>query len=488
MKFSIVIPAFNEENYLPRCLESLKKQDYQGTFEIIVVDNNSTDRTKEIAASHGAKVVSELRKGVCFARQRGTEAATGEIIISTDADCLFSRNWLSEINKAFELDQNIIGVAGPCEYIAKPRWGKWWTRLLFGLVNIFYRPSGKVIYFSATNFAFKKESWRSIGGYNTGLTQGGDEYDLLKRFKKIGRLAYLHNNKIFTSPRRLKSGILYSIFSLVYYYLADYFLGSYFFGKSVTGSQPDFRKEKVIFGSRIFFIKYLSIFVVFGLAVYYLFFSPTSQVFGKVVYHIHNHEKLIALTFDDGPNEPYTSEIIDILDEYKIKGTFFEVGKNIERYPATTRRLFQEGHVIGNHSFSHSLKKPLTQPFFSSEIDKTQTIIYNLTGQEPALFRPPWFLRDPLMLHTAKKENLEVVTGTFGSNFEVFQPDYGDIANSVLHKVRPGQIIVLHDGYNASGAKREQTVQALTIIIPRLLAEGYHFVTVPDLLGSQPYQ
>jgi peptidoglycan/xylan/chitin deacetylase (PgdA/CDA1 family)/GT2 family glycosyltransferase len=486
---SLVIPAYNEEKYLPRCLKSLKDQDFRGTYEIIVVDNKSTDKTKEVAESQGVKVIFEPRRGVCFARQRGTGEAAGEIVVSTDADCFFPKNWLSSIYQSFQKDQKIIGVLGPCEYTPKPIWGKWWTKLLFGLVNSIYRLSGKIIYPSATNFAFKKKAWLSAGGYNTNLTQGGDEYDLLRKLKDKGPIVYLRDNKVLTSPRRLKRGLFYSIFlSLIYYYFVDYFIGYHFFGKSLTGPQPAFRQERAVSNGRISLIQFLSGFAVFGLVIYYLFFSSTSQVFGKVIYGTKNQEKLIALTFDDGPNEPYTSQIVDILDKYQIKGTFFEVGENIELYPAITYRIFKEGHIIGNHSYSHSFKKPLLQPSYNDEIKKTQAIIYGLTGKKPALFRPPWFFRDPLMLHTAKKYNLEVITGTFGSNLEVFQPGYDEIAEAAINKIKSGQILVLHDGYNAKGASREETVQALEIIIPRLLKEGYRFVTVPELLHVRPYQ
>ena len=102
VKYSVVIPCFNEENYLKRTIKSLQSQDYKGNFEIIVVDNNSTDNTAIIAKRLGVRVISEKNPGVCFARQKGTLSASGSIVISTDADTVFKKNWLSKIDKKFE--------------------------------------------------------------------------------------------------------------------------------------------------------------------------------------------------------------------------------------------------------------------------------------------------------------------------------------------------------------------------------------------------
>jgi len=327
-----------------------------------------------------------------------------------------------------------------------------------------------------------------IGGYNTKLTQGDDENYLLKKFVKKGGVIYSKNNKVISSSRRLKHGTIYGLFViLLYYYFFDYFIASRFTNRSITGPYPATREEKLQ-NSRHFVKKSFLFFIFIGALIYYLFFSSNSQVFGKVVSSVKGQEKIIALTFDDGPNEPYTSEIANVLDSYNIKGTFFEVGQNIEKYPKTTARLFEKGHVIANHSYSHSLKKPIVRPFFNDEIEKTQQIIYKITGKKPRLFRPPWLFRDPLMLKTANQYNLVVVTGRFGSDFEVFQPDYKKIAESAIEKAKPGMIFIFHDGYNSKGASRKETVMALKIIIPELINEGYDFVTVPELLSIEPYQ
>ena len=238
-RYSVVVPAFNEQAYLGGCLTSLAAQDYPGTFEIIVVDNGSDDDTAVIAATAGATVVFEPEHGVCQARQRGTEAARGEIVISTDADTTFSPGWLSAIDMAFARHPGAVAVAGPCEFVAAPGWAVLYPKLLFGAVNLIKRTTGRVAYVSATNFAFRKSVWT---GYDTRLTQGGDELDLLRRLQARGEVIFDNSNPTRTSSRRLDQGLLYNIAVTFFYY---YFLGyalNRAFGRPVLGMAPPFRR------------------------------------------------------------------------------------------------------------------------------------------------------------------------------------------------------------------------------------------------------
>jgi glycosyltransferase involved in cell wall biosynthesis len=114
---TIVVPAFNESELLPACLRSLAKQDFQGSVEVIVVDNGSTDDTADVAREFGARVVVEHVKGVCPARQRGTESAQGEIIVSTDSDTTFAPDWLRRIDDTFASDPAIVLVGGPVAFV-----------------------------------------------------------------------------------------------------------------------------------------------------------------------------------------------------------------------------------------------------------------------------------------------------------------------------------------------------------------------------------
>jgi glycosyltransferase involved in cell wall biosynthesis len=240
-RFSVVIPALDEEGYLADCLESLARQDFSGGVEVIVVDNNSTDRTAAIARSFGAVVVHEARPGVCWARQRGTALARGEIIVSTDADTTFDPGWLSRINRALEQDPPCVAVAGPCRFTAGgPFWGAMYPRLLFGTVAFVHRLTGRLFYVTATNLAFRRTAWP---GYNTHMTQGGDEVDLLRRLRRQGPVVFDRHNPTFTSPRRLQRGLAYNlVVTFFIYYVLAYWLNRVT-GRPVLGTAPAFRHD-----------------------------------------------------------------------------------------------------------------------------------------------------------------------------------------------------------------------------------------------------
>jgi glycosyltransferase involved in cell wall biosynthesis len=238
-RFSIVIPCYNEADFIAMTLESLAVQDTLAKYEVIVVDNNCTDDTVRIAHKHGARIVSEIRPGVCAARQAGTDAATGEIVISTDADTIFSPHWLSTIDADFTRDPKLIAIGGPCRYFDGPWWGKVYTHFLFSGSYIYCLIVGHPFYFTATNIAFKKSSWT---GYNLTIMQGGDELDLLHRLRRQGKVRFNNRNPTYTSGRRLSNGLFYNIFvTFLFYYLGAYYLDK-LFKRSIIGSAPAFRK------------------------------------------------------------------------------------------------------------------------------------------------------------------------------------------------------------------------------------------------------
>src|SRR5262245_42626836 len=155
-RFSVVVPCFNEAEYVGATLRSLQSQTYAGSYEIIVVDNNSTDATAEIARSYGVRVVHEPNPGVCWARQRGTVESIGDIVISADADTTYAPDWLTRIDETFGTDEEIAAVTGPCRYVGGPRWGRAYARVLFAGVRYVYACTGRTLYASATNIAFRR--------------------------------------------------------------------------------------------------------------------------------------------------------------------------------------------------------------------------------------------------------------------------------------------------------------------------------------------
>jgi glycosyltransferase involved in cell wall biosynthesis len=246
-RFSVVIPAFNEAGYLAGALGSLARQDFTGAYEVIVVDNNSTDETARIAESFGARVVKEPRPGVCHARQAGTENSRGEIVVSTDADTTFPVSWLSTIDQAFSAHPSCVAVGGPCTFTDAPWWGTIYSRVLFNIVYFVALVSGRVFYITATNISFKKAAW---DGYDTRLTQGGDELDLLRRLRRRGKVIFLPGNPTMTSARRLQRGLAYNVFiSFLYYYVLAYLVNR-LFRRTLLCTAPVFRTEKA--ATRVF--------------------------------------------------------------------------------------------------------------------------------------------------------------------------------------------------------------------------------------------
>lgn len=237
-RFSVVIPAFNEAGFIENCLDSLRNQDFEGRYEVIVADNDSTDGTADIARSRGATVVHEPRAGVCSARQRGTEAASGEIVVSTDADTIFRPDWLSRIDQAFKADAELVAVAGPCRFVNGPWWARAYAWILFHIVSLVSRITGRTLYVTATNIAFRKSAWP---GYDMHATQGGDELGLLRRLRSRGPVAFDIRNATLTSSRRLSRGLTYTVvITCLYYYLLGYSLNR-LVGRQVVGMAPAFR-------------------------------------------------------------------------------------------------------------------------------------------------------------------------------------------------------------------------------------------------------
>lgn len=224
------------------------------------------------------------------------------------------------------------------------------------------------------------------------------------------------------------------------------------------------------------------------MGIYWLFLSPYSQLFGRYPWRGVTTERLVALTFDDGPNEPYTSQIADYLDGKRVRATFFQVGRCAERYPQTVARIAAAGHVIGNHSLTHRFRTYLQPGRFEREVEQTQQILRTISGKTPMLVRSPWLWRHPPLLRMLRRRGLQPVSGTFGHMLEVFQPDGARMARRAVAKARPGMILIFHDGFDSRGGDRAETVRAVKIATEALLAQGYRFVTVDELLRVPPHR
>jgi len=202
---SVVIPAFNEEKFIERTLVSLMNQDFKD-FELIVVDNNSQDRTGQIAERFGAKVVFEPKEGVGYSRQAGFMAAKAPIIATTDADTIVPPNWLSKILKGFESDPELVAFGGFHSLYNGPFLARFAVRYLIFIPWIFDRIFSGGWTLSGANLAVRKKAFLQIGGFNTKLKLSEDA-DLSQRLRGVGRVCLDMGFRVETSGRRYGRGL-----------------------------------------------------------------------------------------------------------------------------------------------------------------------------------------------------------------------------------------------------------------------------------------
>jgi len=474
---SIVIPAYNEEKFIGSCLKALGEQTYSGLVEIIVVDNACTDKTVQVASKFPVKIIKERTKGVARARQTGFSHARGEIIASTDADTAVPTNWLANIAAGFAKDPDLTGLSGP----VWPRNGTLLEWMLAVLVTfLFYLTSlFRLGFFAGANFAVRKEAFEKVGGFDTKKISGEDT-DLSKRLLREGKVKFLFSVRVATSMRGLrKLGVVRFGFHHFMNWLNVNFLGR------PPRSFLDIREEvKKTFITRPLLAGLVLLAGV--LALVYFATSPRASEFGPVISQVKTKEKIVALTFDDGPNEPYTSQVLGVLKQNKAPATFFLIGKNVEFYPATTKEILAAGDVIGNHSFDHKQSPVLDDPYYH-EVDLAQAAIYKVAGVKPHFFRPPYGFKSPWQLRHVRDRGLIVVDwNDDGLDYRYQTSD--QIAKRAISQAKPGGIILLHDGNGLRhGADRSKTVAALPIIISTLRSQGYRFVTIPELVGQSAY-
>lgn len=182
-------------------------------------------------------------------------------------------------------------------------------------------------------------------------------------------------------------------------------------------------------------------------------------------------DRKIAITFDDGPHPYYTEQLLDGLKERGVKATFFVMGKHVEENPELVERMYSEGHLIGNHTYSHIQLNKSNGDTFKEELVKTSELIEELTGQEVQYVRPPYGTWDKKF---EKELNMFPVLWTVDP-LDWCSDNVVGIVQKVTSKVKENAIILMHDEYKS-------TVTAALQIIDELMEEGYEFVTVDELL------
>lgn len=220
--FSIIIPAYNEEKLLPRCLKAVFNQNFDNKkFEVIVVDNNSTDKTRKIAEQFKAVIVSENKQGLIFARNAGLRVAKGKYFINLDSDVKVPANWLLKIDQIIKENNNLGLLTGPYKCVDFENE----TDLLNKLLTFFLIFTNKIFgvpfgYYGG-NVIMERKSFLKIGGYD--LKYSTDQISIIPRLRKIGKkIVFDKNLEVLCSPRRTKGRLIKFIFQdIIYMYLIN---------------------------------------------------------------------------------------------------------------------------------------------------------------------------------------------------------------------------------------------------------------------------
>lgn len=213
--------------------------------------------------------------------------------------------------------------------------------------------------------------------------------------------------------------------------------------------------------------------------------SPTVTWFGSQVSHGPRDERRVAITFDDGPDDPYTLDVARILDARGAKGTFFEVGKAVDKRPDITRALHEDGHLVGNHSYHHDEWRWLDPRY--PELERTQRSLRRALGLCPTFYRAPHGQHTPFVTHVVGNHGMTMV-GWEVSAGDWNTGDAGLVARRVLDNVKPGSIIVLHDGLDGNvAANRSVLLRALPKILDGLQRKHLRVVRLDTLVREPGY-
>ena len=218
-------------------------------------------------------------------------------------------------------------------------------------------------------------------------------------------------------------------------------------------------------------------------AAAYQSMAPTGQWYGQTFASGIRGSKQIALTYDDGPNDPHTLKLLDVLAKHSVQATFFMIGRYVQQRPDIARAVAQAGHVIGNHTFTHPLLIFKSGAQTRTELVDCRQALEDAIGKHSNLFRPPFGGRRPATIRIARELGLQTVMWNV-TGYDWNAPPAAVIEKKVARQMRGGDVILLHDGgHRALGADRAQTVIATDNLIQRYKDEGYEFVTVEEMLA-----
>ncbi|REE80998.1 peptidoglycan/xylan/chitin deacetylase (PgdA/CDA1 family) [Paenibacillus taihuensis] len=194
---------------------------------------------------------------------------------------------------------------------------------------------------------------------------------------------------------------------------------------------------------------------------------------------VKTEEKLLAFTFDDGPNPEWTPQFLDAFKKVGGKATFYVLGTNMESYPDIARRIVEEGHELGNHSYLHPHLPELDRDAQREELQRAEQLITAVTGRRVNTFRPPYLDVNDELLEVAGEFGYAVIHGVNLASNDWDTPGVEHILATTREAMRSGSILLFHDGFG----DRSQSLEAVTILLEEAVSQGYRIVTVSELLG-----
>lgn len=210
--------------------------------------------------------------------------------------------------------------------------------------------------------------------------------------------------------------------------------------------------------------------------------APTGQWYGRTFTGWPRGSKQLALTYDDGPNDPHTLRLLEVLARHDVRATFFLIGRYVQQRPDIAREVARAGHVIGNHTFNHPLLIFKSAADTRRELLDCRAALQDAIGEHSSLFRPPFGGRRPATLRIARQSGLQPIMWNV-TGYDWNAPPAAIIEQKVSRQIRGGNVILLHDGgHRQMGADRAQTVLATDHLIARYKSEGCDFVTIPEMI------
>ncbi|MCD1623644.1 polysaccharide deacetylase family protein [Citromicrobium bathyomarinum] len=207
--------------------------------------------------------------------------------------------------------------------------------------------------------------------------------------------------------------------------------------------------------------------------------APCLQLVGDLTCRVETDDKIVALTFDDGPTPRGVAAVLPILDRYDARATFFLIGEDLKRHPQAARQILAAGHELGNHTYSHQRNVGRSRAFYREELGKTRQLL-RAVGSDSDLFRPPYGRKLVGLPLEVERAGLKTITWDVADRAEEF-PEPADYARDIVERARPGSIILIHPMYRGNATARE----ALPMNLAQLRDRGYDIVTVSELLNHQ---